>query len=78
MLRPLECARATSSLVFSTFSSIMFDGSHYSIEENVEKTKDCLLYTSGGTRMPKDDKRKELTQEEIDAQNEKFRTFFIS
>ena len=26
--------------------------------------------------MPKDDKRKELTQEEIDAQNEKFRTFF--
>ena len=26
--------------------------------------------------MPKGDKRKELTQEEIDAQNEKFRTFF--
>ena len=26
--------------------------------------------------MPKDDKRKKLTQEEIDAQNEKFRTFF--
>ena len=26
--------------------------------------------------MPKDDKRKELTQKEIDAQNEKFRTFF--
>ena len=37
------------------FSSIMFDGSHYPIEENIEKTKElvkiahamgCLLYTS--------------------------------
>ena len=45
------------------FSSIMFDGSHYPIEENVEKTKelvkiahtmglslDCLLYTSPSPR----------------------------
>ena len=26
--------------------------------------------------MPKDDERKEMTQEEIDAREEKFRTFF--
>lgn len=26
------------------FSSVMFDGSHYSIEENIEKTKDIVTY----------------------------------
>ena len=26
--------------------------------------------------MPKDDERKEMTQEELDAREEKFRTFF--
>lgn len=26
------------------FSSVMFDGSHYSIEENIEKTKDIVAY----------------------------------
>ena len=28
--------------------------------------------------MPKDEERKELTQEEIDARDEKFRTFFTT
>ena len=28
--------------------------------------------------MPKDDERKEMTQEEIDARDEKFRTFFTT
>ena len=28
--------------------------------------------------MPKDDERKEMTQEEIDAREEKFRTFFTT
>ena len=28
--------------------------------------------------MPKDDERKEMTQEELDAREEKFRTFFSS
>ena len=27
--------------------------------------------------MPKDDERKEMTQEELDAREEKFRTFFL-
>ena len=28
--------------------------------------------------MPKDDERKEMTQEELDAREEKFRTFFTT
>ena len=29
------------------FSSVMFDGSHYPIEENVEKTKELVAVTKG-------------------------------
>ena len=46
------------------FSSIMFDGSHYPIEENVEKTKELIrikeavgdmpLVLHGGTGIPED------------------------
>ena len=32
----------------------------------------------GKIRMPKDDERKEMTQEELDAREEKFRTFFTT
>ena len=34
------------------FSSIMFDGSHYSIEENVEKTKELVALAHSGHRLP--------------------------
>ena len=34
--------RAAKACVDAGFSSIMFDGSHYSIEENVEKTKELV------------------------------------